>query len=39
MKIFVVAAIVVAALSGFWYWKVKQSALPKGIALGNGRIE
>jgi len=35
----VVAVVVVAAFLGFKYWKAKQSALPKGIVSGNGRIE
>ena len=29
----------VAAFLGFKYWKARQSALPKGIASGNGRLE
>lgn len=28
-----------AAFLGYRYWKSKQSALPKGIASGNGRVE
>lgn len=40
MRILVVAAVVVvAALLGFKYWRARQSALPKGIVSGNGRIE
>jgi len=40
MRIVVVAAVVVvAALLGFKYWRARQSALPKGIVSGNGRIE
>ena len=39
MKILLVTAVAGVALSGYWYWKIKQSSLPKGIALGNGRIE
>ncbi len=35
----VVALIVVAALLGFKYWRTRQSALPPGIASGNGRLE
>ncbi len=39
-RIVVVAAVVVvAALLGFKYWRARQSALPKGIVSGNGRIE
>ncbi|MFE8599125.1 HlyD family secretion protein [Archangium violaceum] len=37
--ILVVAVVAVAALLGFRYWKGKQSALPEGIASGNGRLE
>jgi HlyD family secretion protein len=32
-------AVAVAAFVGFRYWKARQSALPEGIAYGNGRIE
>src|SRR5262249_5894670 len=32
-------AAVVAAFFGYRYWKAKQTALPEGIAAGNGRIE
>jgi len=40
MRILVVAAVVVVAgLLGFKYWRARQSALPKGIVSGNGRIE
>jgi len=35
----VVAVAVVAAFLVFQYWRAKQSALPKGIVSGNGRIE
>jgi HlyD family secretion protein len=35
----VAAVVVVAAFVGFKVWKKKQSALPDGIASGNGRIE
>jgi HlyD family secretion protein len=37
----IIALIVVAAagLLGFQYWKARQSAVPEGIAFGNGRIE
>jgi HlyD family secretion protein len=38
-RIVILAVIVVAAFFGFRYWKAKQSALPKGIASGNGRLE
>ncbi len=31
--------VVVGGFAGFRYWKSKQSALPEGIAMGNGRIE
>jgi HlyD family secretion protein len=33
------AAVVVVLLIGFGIWKSKQSALPEGIASGNGRLE
>jgi HlyD family secretion protein len=32
-------AAVVAAFFGYRYWNAKQTALPEGIAAGNGRIE
>lgn len=37
----VIAAIIVlvAAFLGYKYWKARQSALPEGIASGNGRLE
>ena len=37
----IILAIAIAAITffGYQYWKAKQSALPKGIAYGNGRIE
>jgi HlyD family secretion protein len=37
----IVGGLAVAAIAviGFRYWKGKQSALPEGIASGNGRIE
>ncbi len=38
-KIILLAAVVVAALIGYKIWKKQQSALPDGIASGNGRIE
>jgi HlyD family secretion protein len=31
--------VAIAAFVGFRYWKGKQSALPEGIAWGNGRLE
>jgi HlyD family secretion protein len=34
-----VLAVAVVALIGFRFWKGKQSALPEGIASGNGRVE
>jgi HlyD family secretion protein len=34
-----VAAVLVAGFAGIGYWIKKRSALPKGIASGNGRIE
>ncbi len=39
MRILVAAAVVIAAFLGYLYWKAKQSALPKGFASGNGRLE
>jgi len=40
-KIWILIAIVlgVGAILGYRYWKSSQSALPEGIASGNGRIE
>jgi len=38
----IISAMVVAGAAGFFgyqYWEAKQSAVPKGIAYGNGRIE
>lgn len=35
----VVVAVLVVALIGFRFWKSKKSALPEGIASGNGRLE
>src|SRR4051812_3446578 len=35
----VAVAVLLAGFFGFRYWKAKRSALPKGIASGNGRIE
>jgi HlyD family secretion protein len=37
--ILILVVVVVIAFLGFRYWKAKQSALPKGIASGNGRLE
>ncbi len=37
--IILLIAVVAVALFGYQYWKAQQSALPKGIAFGNGRIE
>ena len=40
LKLIVIAVAVVGiALLGFQYMKAKESALPKGIASGNGRLE
>ena len=39
MRILLAAAIVGVAFFGYLYWKAKQSALPKGFASGNGRLE
>lgn len=38
-KIILLAAVVIVAFIGYKIWKNKQSALPDGIASGNGRIE
>ncbi|HEX8115046.1 MAG TPA: efflux RND transporter periplasmic adaptor subunit, partial [Kofleriaceae bacterium] len=38
----IILALVAAAIAAFFgvrYWKAKQTALPSGIAAGNGRIE
>ncbi len=35
----VAAAVLVAGFLGFRWWKARQSALPEGIASGNGRVE
>ncbi|WP_342627751.1 HlyD family efflux transporter periplasmic adaptor subunit [Nguyenibacter vanlangensis] len=35
----VAAVVLVASYFGYQYWQQMQSALPKGIASGNGRIE
>jgi HlyD family secretion protein len=37
--IILLLAVAVVAFLGFQHWEAKQSALPKGIASGNGRIE
>jgi HlyD family secretion protein len=37
--ILVLVAIAVAAFFGYRTWKARQTALPEGIAAGNGRIE
>lgn len=37
--IILLGAVVAIAFFGYQYWKANQSALPKGIASGNGRIE
>lgn len=37
--ILVAIVLVVGAIFGYRYWKSSQSALPEGIASGNGRIE
>src|SRR5262245_7988548 len=37
--VIVVLVVAVGGFFGYRYWKEKQSALPKGIASGNGRIE
>lgn len=34
-----VLAVAALAFLGYQYWKTKQSALPSGIASGNGRLE
>lgn len=34
-----VVVLLVGAFLGFRYWKARQSALPEGIASGNGRLE
>jgi HlyD family secretion protein len=40
-RIWILVGVVVAVggFLGFRYWKAKQSALPEGIASGNGRLE
>jgi HlyD family secretion protein len=37
--ILLVVAVAAGAFFGYRYWKEKRSALPKGIASGNGRLE
>src|SRR5262249_50016816 len=37
--ILVAVAVAVAGFVGYRWWQSRQSALPKGIASGNGRIE
>src|SRR5689334_7875824 len=37
--IFLAIAVAIAAFFGWKYWQGKKSALPEGIASGNGRIE
>jgi HlyD family secretion protein len=37
--VLVIALAGAVAFFGYQYWEAKQSALPKGIASGNGRIE
>jgi HlyD family secretion protein len=37
--ILIAIVLVVGAILGYRYWKSKESALPAGIASGNGRIE
>ena len=40
MRILLVVVVLgVAAFLGFKYWKARQTALPAGIASGNGRLE
>ena len=39
MWIIVVIVVAIAGFLGYKYWDAKRSALPKGIASGNGRIE
>lgn len=38
-KWFIIAVVVVAGILGYKYWQSTLSALPEGIASGNGRIE
>jgi HlyD family secretion protein len=37
--IVILVAVAVIAFLGYRFWKARQSALPKGIASGNGRLE
>src|SRR5262245_8419685 len=37
--ILVAVAVAVAGFVGYRWWQSRQSALPRGIASGNGRIE
>ncbi len=37
--IVILVAVAVVAFLGYKFWKARQSALPKGIASGNGRLE
>ena len=37
--IVILIAVAVVAFLGYKFWKAKQSALPKGLASGNGRLE
>lgn len=37
--IVILIAVAVVAFLGYKFWKAKQSALPKGFASGNGRLE
>jgi HlyD family secretion protein len=37
--IIILIAVAVVAFLGYKFWKSKQSALPKGFASGNGRLE
>lgn len=37
--VIVLLAVAVAGFAGFQVWKGRQTALPKGIASGNGRVE
>ena len=38
-RLLLAAVVAVAAFVGFQIWRAKQTAVPKGIASGNGRIE
>jgi HlyD family secretion protein len=39
MWIIIAIVVVLAAIFGYRFWKARQSAVPKGIAWGNGRVE